>query len=301
MKIGILSFRSLKRSATAEELAIQRAARKAGHTARIFRSQKFQMVYDQKSPWLIYNGRPFPKYDVIITRPTVLKYASWEIPLIKQLQSMGFLLFNQCDAIMQTKNKIQTMQILDQCDLAIPKTVVVRRKEDLSQAVKLVGGFPLIVKAPFGSYGAGVRIVESMRALKSSILWHQPMYLLQEYVKHSRGKDIRVLVINGQVVGAMMRSAAKGEFRSNIELGGVGTAVEISPEEVHISVRAVQALGLHYGGVDLIRSKKGPMILEVNSNPGFKAFEDCTNIDVASTLVEYAVSFAERHRQKTSA
>jgi len=253
------------------------------------------MVYDQKSPWLLYNGKPFSRYDVIITRPSVLRNTGLYISLIRQMELMGMLLFNKYDAILKTKNKIETMQILDHYKIPIPRTVVIKRPEDTAQAAKFVGGFPLIVKQPFGSFGNGVTIIESMRALKSFLVWNEPMYLLQEYVKYSRGKDIRVFVVNGKVVGTMMRSAKKGEFRSNIELGGTGGAVEITEEEASISLRSVQALDLSYGGVDIMRGKTGPVVLEVNSNPGFKALETASGVNIARILVEHAVEIAQRH------
>ncbi len=244
MKIGILSYRSLDRRASEEELAMKRIIRTLGHTCRIFRSRRFQMVYDQDSPWLFYDGKPFPKYDIIITRPSILNNVDLHASLIKQMQMAGIPLFNEHDAILKTKNKITTMQILDHYNIPIPKTVFISRPEDLKQAAKLVGGFPLIVKQPVGSFGNGVTIVESMRALKSFILWNKPMYLLQQYVKYSKGNDIRIFVVNGEIVGSMMRSAKKGEFRSNIELGGVGKAVEITEEEANVALRSVQALDL---------------------------------------------------------
>jgi ribosomal protein S6--L-glutamate ligase len=213
----------------------------------------------------------------------------------------GILLFNRYESIIRAKNKIKTMQILDHYGIPIPKTVVLSRPDDLKQASSLVGGFPLIVKTPTGSFGNGVTIVESMRALKSFLLWNEPNYLLQQYVKYSNGKDIRIFVINGKVVGTMMRSAQKGEFRSNIELGGKSKPVVITDEEASIAIRSVQALDLNYGGVDLMRSKTGPLVLEVNSNPGFKGLEHSTNVDIAKALVEYAVEFAEKHRKHISA
>ena len=123
------------------------------------------------------------------------------------------------------------------------------------------------------------------------------MYLLQQYVKYSKGNDIRIFVVNGEIVGSMMRSAKKGEFRSNIELGGVGKAVEITEEEANVALRSVQALDLHYGGVDVMRSKTGPLVLEVNSNPGFKELEEVSGVNIAKNIVEYAVELAERHKQ----
>lgn len=301
MKIGILSFRSLNRRASDEELRLKKSARAMGHTCRIFRSEAFQLVFDQKSPWLLYNGKPFPKYDVVITRPSVLTNVHLYASLVEQMDLAGILLFNRYESIIRAKNKIKTMQILDHYGIPIPKTVVLSRPDDLKQASSLVGGFPLIVKTPTGSFGNGVTIVESMRALKSFLLWNEPNYLLQQYVKYSNGKDIRIFVINGKVVGTMMRSAQKGEFRSNIELGGKSKPVVITDEEASIAIRSVQALDLNYGGVDLMRSKTGPLVLEVNSNPGFKGLEHSTNVDIAKALVEYAVEFAEKHRKHISA
>jgi len=298
MRIGVLSFRSLSRRASVEELRIQKVARAMGHSCRIYRADRFQLVFNQNSGLLLYNGRPFPKLDVVIVRPSILSNVDLHVSLIEQMELAGVLLFNKHTAILRAKNKIKTTQLLDHYNIPIPKTVVLRRSEDLTQAAKLVGGFPVIVKDAVGSFGNGVTIVESMRTLRSLLRWNQPMYLLQQYVKYSKGKDIRVFVVNGNVVGSMMRSAKKGEFRSNIELGAISMPVEITEEESAIAIRSVQALDLSYGGVDIMRSKAGPLVLEVNSNPGFKGLEDSTGVDVASALIGYAVEFAEKHKRK---
>lgn len=295
MKIGILSFKALSFKASPEEIRLKKVAQEMGHTARIFRSAKCQLVYDGTSHRLLYDGKLFPKYDVMITRPSVLRDVNLSISIIKEMEMMGMPVFNRYSAILNAKNKLQTMQILDHYNIPIPKTVVIRFEDYIDQAVKAVGGFPVIVKTPYGSYGNGVTIIESKRGLKSTLDWQMNlMYMIQEFVKYSRGKDIRVFVVGGKVVGAMMRKAVKGEFRSNIELGGVGTVVEITEEERDIALRAVQALDLDYGGVDIIRSKTGPCVLEVNSNPGFKELERATGIDIGGALIEYAVEFAKR-------
>ncbi len=298
MRIGILSYRSLSNKASKEELELKNVARKMGHTCRIFRASRFQMVYDKQSPWLLYDGKPFQKQDIVLTRPSILNNVDLHISLIEQMEMSGLILFNRYSSILNAKNKVKTMQILDHYGIPIPRTIVIRRSDDLQQAVKLLGGFPVIVKQPVGSFGAGVTIVESMRALKSFLLWDQPMYLLQQFVKYSKGKDIRVFVVNGKVVGSMMRSAQKGEFRSNIELGGIGRPVELTEEEISIALRSVQALDLSYGGVDVMRGKEGPVVLEVNSNPGFKELEKVVEVSIAGAIVEYAVEYAERHRLK---
>lgn len=294
MKIGILSYQSEKLAPHKEEASLQKEARELGHTCRILRAKRFQMVFDGSSPWLFYDGKPLQHFDVMLARPSMVQHVDLNVSIVEQMQLSGMLVLNTYDSILKAKNKLKTGQILTHYGIPMPKTVIVRRSDDLAQAVKLLGGFPVILKAPFGSYGSGVTIVESMRALKSVLVWDKPLYLLQQFVKFSRGKDIRIFVVNGKVVASMMRSAQKGEFRSNIELGGVGGAVKITEEEASIAVRAVQALDLHYGGVDLIRSKEGPVILEVNSNPGFKTLEKASGVNVAKAIVEYAVELAER-------
>ncbi len=297
MKIGILSYRASSSQAAKEEIELKNVARSMGHTAKIFRAGRFMMVHDNASHCLLYDGKPFKPYDVIITRPSVLNNVDLHISLIEQMEMSGLLIFNRYQSILKAKNKIKTMQILDHYGIPIPKTVVVRRSMDLQQAAKLVGGFPVILKQPVGSFGNGVTIVESMRALKSVLLWDQPMYLLQQYVKYSKGKDMRIFVVNGKVIGSMMREAKKGEFRSNIELGAVGKPVEITEEESSIAIRSVQALDLNYGGVDVMRGKDGPVVLEVNSNPGFKELERATGVSVAGAIIEYAVEYAQKQKQ----
>lgn len=296
MKIGILSFKALSKKASPEEVRMKNVARDLGHTARIFRSGKFQLVYDGTARRLMYDGKLLPKYDVFITRPSVLRDVDLSISIIKQMEMMGIPVFNTYASIIKAKNKLKSMQIMDHYNIAIPRTVIIRSPNYVDMAVKTVGGYPIIVKTPFGSYGNGVTIVESRRALKSLLDWEENiMYMIQEFVKYSRGKDIRVFVVGGKVVGTMMRKAMKGEFRSNIELGGKGSPIEITEEEKVMALNAVQALDLEYGGVDILRGKDGPVILEVNSNPGFKELERSTGADIAGAIIEFAIEFAKKN------
>ncbi|MDP2642852.1 MAG: RimK family alpha-L-glutamate ligase [Candidatus Peregrinibacteria bacterium] len=296
MKIGILSFRARSRKVSEEETGLKKAAKLLGHSAKIYRVSNFHMVYDKSSPCLIYEGKPFKKCDVMITRPSVLQNVELHISIIDQMEMTGTPLFNNYNSILCAKNKVKTMQILDGKNIPIPKTVVLQRQDDLKSAVKLLGGFPVIVKQPYGSFGNGVVIVESMRALNSFLVWDKPMYLLQQFVKYAKGRDIRIFVINGKVVGSMMRSAKKGEFRSNIELGGKGMNIEITEQEADIAIRSIEALGLEYGGVDVIRANGCPVVLEVNSNPGFKALEMATGVNIAKEIVTHAVEYASKRK-----
>lgn len=294
MKIGILSFKAISNKASKEEIRLKNTAKAKGHTARVFRSGRFQLVYDGTARRLLYDGKLFPKYDVIITRPSILRDVDLNISIIKQMDMMGIPIFNRYTPIIKAKNKLKSMQILDHYNIPIPKTTVIRSSKYLDLAVRSVGGLPVIIKTPFGSYGVGVTIAESKRGLKSMMDWENTnMYMIQEFVKYSRGKDIRVFVVGGKVVGTMMRSAMKGEFRSNIELGGKGSKVEITEEEKDIAIKSVQALDLEYAGVDILRSKEGPVVLEINANPGFKALEQYTGVDIASSLIDFAVEYAK--------
>ncbi|HBB02378.1 MAG: ribosomal protein S6 modification protein, ribosomal protein S6 modification protein [Candidatus Peregrinibacteria bacterium GW2011_GWF2_38_29] len=299
MKIAVLTFESIDRKSSKEDSRIVQAARELGHKARIFRADKCQLVYDRHNPRVFYDGSVFPDYDVIIPRVGLLRNIELQAALVKQLQLMGFPVVNTFHAISRAKNKLRTMQILDHFDIPIPKTIVVRDLKYINADIlKQVNAFPVILKTPFGSYGSGVVIAESKRAVMSalSFLWKQSgvnIILLQEYMKESKGKDVRVFVVGNKVVATMIRSAKKGEFRSNIELGGKGEKTVLTKREIDVAIKSVKVLKLEIGGVDIIRSKKGPLVLEVNANPGFKSLEEVTGVDVAKAIVEYAVEKAK--------
>ncbi|MBP7898353.1 MAG: RimK family alpha-L-glutamate ligase [Candidatus Gracilibacteria bacterium] len=295
MRIGILSYYPASKRSSMEELRLVKAARELGHQARIIRVSRCQLVYDGDHPSVLHEGKAFPKFDVIIPRVSVLKNVELHTAILKQFELMGIPVVNRSRPINRAKNKLHTMQVLNHHGIGVPKTIVLRSQKYLDWAIKQVGGFPVIMKTPFGSYGSGVVIAESKRALASSLdaLWTAyeiNIALIQEYIKESKGRDIRLFVVGRKVVATMMRAASKGEFRSNIELGGAGEKIEVTPEEAENAIRATEVLGLEVSGVDLVRSNKGPLILEVNANPGFKKLEEVTGRDVARAIVEYAVS-----------
>lgn len=295
MRIGILSYYPGSKRSSTEELRLVKAARELGHQARIIRVSRCQLVYDGDHPSVLHEGKLFPKFDVIIPRASVLKNVELHTAIVKQFELMGIPVVNRSRPINRAKNKLHTMQVLNHHGIGVPKTIVLRSQKYLDWAIKQVGGFPVIMKTPFGSYGSGVVIAESKRALASSLdaLWTAyeiNIALIQEYIKESKGRDIRLFVVGRKVVATMMRAASKGEFRSNIELGGAGEKIEATPEEIENAIRATEVLGLEVSGVDLVRSNKGPLILEVNANPGFKKLEDVTGSNIARAIIEYAVS-----------
>ena len=299
MKIAILLFEPSGKIPK-EATRLVQVARILGHTAKIFRSEKCQMIYEGNKGAIFYDNKPFPYYDVLIPKAGIVRDVDLQIALVKQFQLNGIPVVNRYYAISRAKNKLRTMQILNYYKVPIPNTVIVRDLSYVTSAVlKKLHGPPVILKTPFGSFGKGVAIAESKRAVISALgfLWKQGganIILLQEYVRESKGKDIRIFVIDNEVVGGMMRLAQKGEFRSNIKLGGDGEKIELTQKEKDVAIKAAKALKLEIAGVDIVRGKKGPLVLEVNANPGFKKLEEVTGIDIARKIIEYAVEKAEK-------
>lgn len=294
MNIGILCFRPVDLPFAEETLRLQEEAERMGHTAHVFRSALCQLVYDDKGERVFYEGKPFPKIDALIPRASVLSNVELRLAVVKQFQLMGIPVINNYQAIARAKNKLRTMQILHALGIPTPKTVVIENKDALPGAVEAVGGTPVILKDPFGTFGNGVVIAESLRAAKSVLGNMRKILLIQEYIAESGGRDTRVFVVGGRVVASMERSAQAEEFRSNVELGGIATAVEVSEKYTKIALESTRALGLDYAGVDIIETKNGPAVLEVNGNPGFKALEGVTGINVAGSIMELAYLTSRR-------
>ncbi len=295
MKIGILSFRSLSRKAAKEELRLKAAAEKLGHKAQIFRASKCQLTYDGYGERVFYNKKKFPKIDILIPRASILTNVDIRLSVVKQFQLMGVPVVNDYVSIAKAKNKLRTLQILHALGIPTLRTVVVENYSALNEAIDRVGGAPVILKDPFGSYGSGVIIAESKRAARSVLdaIWvggNSNMIMVQEYIAESEGRDTRVFVVGDKVVAGMERSAQAEEFRSNVELGGITSAVEVSDKYAQIAIASAKALGLEVAGVDIIETKRGPAVLEVNANPGFKALEEITGIDVATPIIEHAIA-----------
>lgn len=294
MKIGILSFRPVDADFADETLRLKEAAEAMGHSAQIFRSALCQLVYDDKGERVLYEGKPFPKIDLLVPRASILTNVELRLAVVKQFKLMGVPILNGYHAIGRAKNKLRTMQILHSLGIPTPRTVVINNEAALKGAVEAVGGAPVILKDPFGTFGTGVVIVESLRAAKSVLHSLRKMIMVQEYIEESGGRDTRVFVVGDRVVAAMERSAQAEEFRSNVELGGVASSVEISDEYAKIALASTRAIGLDYAGVDIIETKNGPAVLEVNGNPGFKALEGVSGVNVAGAIMELAYTISLR-------
>jgi ribosomal protein S6--L-glutamate ligase len=304
MKIGILSYtwagwtKSLRsRSLPKNEKLLVAAAKSRGHEVKVFHSDRCQLVYKDSKMRVLYAGRKFPTVDVMITRPNIVTNVDLELTLNKQLLFMGVKLVNGYMPILRSKNKVRMLQVLGHKGINVPATVVLKRLEYMDDAVKRVGGYPVIVKTPNGSLGKGVVIIESRRSLLSSldIFWANARnrnLLIQEYVSESSGRDIRAFVVNGKVVASMQRESVSGDFRSNIGMGGAGSPIELTEEEVKMSIDATEAFHLEVSGVDILRTNHGPVIMEVNSNPGLDGITEATGHDVAGEIIDFAVEKA---------
>lgn len=297
LKIGILSLTSIRERPDLDDLAIRRVALSKGHKAQVYIAHHFQFTFDDNGPSLLYKNRKFNAPDVMIIRAYVLTDIDLKLSIVKQLQLMGVPTINHYLPIVRAKNKVRTLQILNHAGIPIPKTFVLNNPEYVDAAVEQIGSFPVIVKTTQGSMGNGVTILESRRSLRSVLdTIPKTFYLIQEYVKEAKGKDLRVFVVGGKIVAAMERKAKKGEFRANFQQGGSVSNIELTDLEKDISLKATQLIGLDVAGVDIIRTAEGPKVLEVNSNPGLEGITMATGINVAEHIVTFAENVARRKK-----
>ncbi|MBU2523820.1 RimK family alpha-L-glutamate ligase [Patescibacteria group bacterium] len=284
-----------------DEKLIMDAARRMGHKITLIRAEKCHTYCGHRQLQVFYNNKPFPKFDAIIPRVSALGKVHLECIMMKHLELLGHTLVNRYYPCINAKNKLRTLEKMVLNNILVPKTISVTRNEYLDEAITRVGGVPVVLKTPFGSLGVGVAIVESKRSLQSSldIFWGSSgtrHMLIQEYIKESNGKDIRVFVVGGKIVAAMERTAQEGDFRSNINAGGAGATVELTYEEKKMALKATKVMKLQISGVDILRSDKGPLIMEVNCNPGLKGITEVTGLDIGGEIVKFAVGFAKRQK-----
>lgn len=298
MKIGLLQFRpggSVRSRKLPSDIKMLRdAVKERGHIPKVIRVDKCQLYYTRTMPKLLYAGKPFPKVDVIIPRFSALENIALRASIVHQIEMLNIPIIQSYTSLVRAKNKLRTLQLLNEKGIQVPKTMVVSRFEYLDDAIKKIGSFPIIIKTPFGSLGKGVAIVETRRSLHSAfdMLLTSPDFtsiLIQEYVAESEGKDIRVFIIDGKIVASMQRDSGGKDFRSNLALGGEGKIVKLSKAEKEISLAAAKALNLKVAGVDLLRSKTGPVIMEVNCNPGLEGITEVSGLDIPGMIVDYAL------------
>lgn len=286
MKIAILSRPNRKNGAD----RLLEAAIKHGHEAQIVDYTQCYCNIEKSKPQIFYQGEILPTFDAIIPRISIASQ-SYGSAIIRQFEMMNTFTTTGSLAFLRARDKLRSMQLLARNNVDIPKTVVARETKDVDQLIEMVGGAPLIIKISKGSLGVGVVLAETKKAARSII---QAFYsqgvniLVQEFVAEAGGEDVRVFVIDGQVVAAMKRKTLdEDEFRSNINLGGIGEPVELSKRETQIAIKAAKTMHLPIAGVDILRSKRGPLVMEVNAFPMLSGIEMATEVDIAGEIIKY--------------
>ena len=307
MKIHVLVFTNAERPGpvTHENLDIMKAsAIKAGHELEIISTRDCLLEFNTK-PQVLIKNKKLRNIDVLLVKANFRgSELSQHISFIKQFEMAGVTVINNSRAVGRAKNKVRTLQRLNKHKIPIPKTYVIRSSEYIDKVVKSIGSYPVILKSVAGSQGVGVSIVESQRGLRSIIQMIGESegvvsLMIQEYIKESSGKDIRVIVVGDKIVAAMERIATRrGEFRSNFKLGGKVRIAELTNKEKRIAIEATKVCSLDFAGVDILRTKTGPKILEVNANPGLAGITQATKIDVGGAIVKYAAKAGMRSRKK---
>jgi ribosomal protein S6--L-glutamate ligase len=298
MKIAILSNGpgnySTKRL---KNIAIER-----GHEVDIIKYRDCYASIEKSDPTVWYKGEPLSGYDAIIPRiaSSMTRYGSM---IVRQFEMQGIYTITSSISIVRSRDKLRSMQLLARAGVGIPKTVVSRGASDSDDLIEQLGGAPVIIKLARGTHGNGVVLAETKKAAKSVLQAFYVMdqdgtnILLQEFIKESAGMDIRVFVVGGKVVASMKRQSLDDDFRSNLHQGGAGEIVKLSDEERKVAIKAARSMGLNICGVDLMRSGRGPLVLEVNSSPGF-GIEEVTGRDVATPIIEYIERNAKRSNRK---
>ena len=281
---------------------LKAVAQSRGHEVKIIKYGECYASIESANPTVSYKGEDLPRFDAVIPR-VASNMTRYGTAIVRQLEMQGMYTVSSSIAINRTRDKLRSMQLLSKAGVAIPKTVFSRNTADIDDLIEMVGGVPVIIKLARGTHGNGVVLAESKRMARSAL---QALYLhnedgtnilLQEFIKESAGTDIRAFVVGGRVVASMTRQSLDDDFRSNLHKGGEGSSIKLTPEERKMAVKATRAMGLNIAGVDLMRSDRGPLVLEVNASPGF-GIEKVTRRDVATPIIEYIEQNAKRRPKK---
>ena len=286
MKIAILSNGNINYST----LRLKEEAEKRGHSVKVIKYKNCYVAIEKKAG-VKYKGVSLKDYDAIIPR-IASNMTNYGTSIVRQLESQGIYTTSRSLAITRARDKLRSAQILVKHNVDIPKTVFSRNITDLDALIEDVGGVPVIIKLARGTHGNGVVLAETKKTAKSAL---QALYLMneegtniliQEYIKESAGTDIRAFVVGSEVVAAYQRKSLDDDFRSNLHKGGEGTPINLTLREKRMAIKAAKAMGLDIAGVDMMRSKRGPLVIEVNASPGF-AIEKITGVNIARKIIEH--------------
>jgi ribosomal protein S6--L-glutamate ligase len=268
---------------------LKEAGEKRGHNVEIIDHMKCVLFIEKKNPMVLYQGRRLDYFDAVIPRigASVTFYGA---AVVRQFEMMKVFTAIESQALIRSRDKLRSLQILSRAGLGLPKTIFMDYSRDTEGIVESVGGAPVVIKLLEGTQGLGVVLAENKKAAQSVIEAFHGVHariIVQEFIKESKGADVRAFVVDGEVVGAMKRQARPGEFRSNLHRGGTATLVKLSRAERTTAIAAAKKLGLAVAGVDMLPSNRGPLIIEVNSSPGLEGIEGATKVDIAGKIIQY--------------
>lgn len=277
------------------------ACEKRGHEYMVIDVLHTYMNIASSKPEAHFKGKTLPHFDAIIPRigASVTFYGT---AVLRQFEMMGSYPINESVAISRSRDKLRSLQLLSRKGVGLPVTGFANNPDDTQDLIAMVGGTPLVVKLLEGTQGIGVVLAETKKAAESVIeafMGLKVNIMVQEYIKEASGADIRCFVVGDKVVAAMKRQAQAGEFRSNLHRGGTASLIKITPEERATAVKAAKVMGLNVAGVDLLRSERGPLVMEVNSSPGLRGIEEATGKDVAKMIIEFIEKNAKPHKTRT--
>jgi ribosomal protein S6--L-glutamate ligase len=285
MKLGILSTAPRCYSTS----RLKQAALERGHKVKVLNTLRFAIDIQEGEPDLYYKSKVLSDYDAIIPRIGA-SITYFGTAVVRQFEQMDVYSPNTSNGIMNSRDKLRSLQILSRHDIGIPHTTFVRDRSDVLPAIERTGGAPVIIKILEGTQGIGVILAETTKAAEAIVETLQVAkqnVLIQRYVEESKGRDIRAFVVGDSVVAAMRRVAIGDEFRSNVHRGGKAESVKLDSNYEETAVRAAQIMGLRVAGVDMLEGTDGPQIIEVNSSPGLEGIESATDLDVAGTIIDY--------------
>ena len=278
------------------------AAIQQHHTVRVVDPLRCMVHISAKMPGLIVNGARLPSLDAVIPRigPSVTMYG---LALVRQFEMMGVYMLNGSHAIAQSRDKLGCLQILSSSGITVPRTVFTNQPEHVREAIELVGGTPVVLKLMSSSQGMGVMLADTVQMARSVLDTFYSLgqsIFIQEYIAEANGQDLRAFVVGERIIAAIRRVAAAGDFRSNLHRGGTSHDVELPPEYAETAIRASRTMGLNVAGVDMLESKVGPMVLEVNSSPGLEGIETTTGADIAEEIVRFVSEKAQSTREQSA-
>jgi len=268
---------------------IVEAGKKKGHDMVIIDHTKCDLVIEKKRPSVIYKNTEISDLDAVIPRIGA-SVTFFGTAVVRQFEMMKIFTATESQALVRSRDKLRSLQILARAGLDLPKTVFSNYSKNVANIVDKVGGAPLVIKLLEGTQGLGVVLADNRNSAESILEAFnglQARVIVQEFIKEAKGADIRAFIIDGVVVGAMKRQGKEGEFRSNLHRGGTAEIIQLTDEEENAALKAAKAMGLGVAGVDMLQSARGPLILEVNSSPGLEGIETATGKDIATLIIKY--------------